>query len=406
MPLNFDENAYGRAFQQGEENRLANRDRFPEMVIQPIAQGLESLVRMQQNKQASDQKKKLYELQLKEAQLKQKQYDDEYLPLEQLGQLLSNNGLSQDVAPQSLLDKVSPPQGMGEAAMPMGQQPGGMRASPENFRMWQQGRLRPPQVDMSQQALAQPDMSVFNLPQEVLKFSPKQLESLERAKKLFGSMNKQQDAIPSNVFPMAVSGDYQGLADQYPNGVPLKIANLAANAGIKNKNFEFKQSQEQEKKQQEMQKAQDAWNSRKGEAEMILQKIDEALPTIDNFSAGFGSYTKSIPGTPAMNLKSKIDSIVSNLGLSKLMEMKNNSKAGASGMGQLSDREMTLLTSAIASLNQAQDAKALKEQFLKVRTHYSNLLQMMNGVNPYQNGQTTQPGTTGKQVGRFIIEEE
>jgi hypothetical protein len=132
-------------------------------------------------------------------------------------------------------------------------------------------------------------------------------------------------------------------------------------------------------------KAQAAADSQKQEAELVINKIDSALKNVSNLSAGYGATTKNVPGSPAMNLSADLDTIQSSLGLNKLMEMKANSKAGASGMGQLSDREMTLLTSAIASLRQAQSPKQLKAKLNEVKTHYQNILKMGVGINPYEN---------------------
>ena len=108
-------------------------------------------------------------------------------------------------------------------------------------------------------------------------------------------------------------------------------------------------------------------------------------------AGGMGQATSGIPFlgqlTGATDLTADLDSIASSLGLNKLMEMKNNSKAGASGMGQLSDREMTLLTSAIASIKQSQNPEQLKRKLLEIKNHYQNIIQMSQGINPYQNGQ-------------------
>lgn len=126
------------------------------------------------------------------------------------------------------------------------------------------------------------------------------------------------------------------------------------------------------------------------EANLVINKINEALNQVDSFSAGAGAATKNVPIigqlTGATDLAANIDTIISSLGIGKLMEMKANSKAGASGMGALSDREMNLLTSALTSLKQSQNPAQLKKHLGEVKTHYQNILQLNQGINPFGDG--------------------
>lgn len=133
------------------------------------------------------------------------------------------------------------------------------------------------------------------------------------------------------------------------------------------------------------------------EAKLIIGKIDDALGKVSGWSAGGMASTKNVPflgqATGATDLAADIESIHSTLGIQKLMEMKNNSKAGASGMGQLSDREMSLLVSALASLKQEQRPTQLRSRLEKVKKHYQNWLKLEEGVNPYEQGFGTDQGT-------------
>lgn len=142
-----------------------------------------------------------------------------------------------------------------------------------------------------------------------------------------------------------------------------------------------------------------AVDAQKAEADLVIKKINDTLGQVNSFSAGGMAGTKDIPllgqATGASDLASNLDTITSSLGLNKLMEMKSNSKAGASGMGQLSDREMNLLTSALTSVKQSQSPEQLKKHLGDVKTHYQNILKMNQGINPFSqkvrvsNGQET-----------------
>ncbi len=134
-------------------------------------------------------------------------------------------------------------------------------------------------------------------------------------------------------------------------------------------------------------KKQASLDAQKTEADLVIKKINEALNQVDSFSAGAGAATKNVPllgqATGATDLGANLDTILSSLGLGKLMELKSTSKAGASGMGALSDREMTLLTSALTSLKQSQDPQQLHKHLGDVKVHYQNILQMNQGINPF-----------------------
>ena len=386
MALQFDSGAYGRAYQQGEENRLANENQ-PLETMQMLGQAVSGYQKGVNQRQQNDREKQLYELKLAEA-MRQKRTDQEMdTPY---SQLLSSGQLSGEVAPQSLLDKYQAPMGQGEAAMP--QQP--RRSLIDDFRSgaWK-GRLnQPPQVNMGEQDITS-RLQSLGLPPEAANMTPRQLKMTGEARKMFQDVSP--DTIPSDVFPMIASGDFQGVAGKYPKGVPLKIANLATNAGYKQQGMDYKIATAEEKKQAELKRAQETWDARRNEAYGIMKKIDDILPKVTGTSSGaIGQMTEGVPffgqWSGATNLGADLDSILSDLGLNKLMELKSNSKVGASGMGALSDREMTLLTSAITSLKQSQDEKQLETNLGKVKQHYGNLLEMMEGRNPYGTGQPQQ----------------
>jgi hypothetical protein len=153
------------------------------------------------------------------------------------------------------------------------------------------------------------------------------------------------------------------------------------------------------KAQQQLEKENVAIASQKEKANLIIGKIDEALGQVNSLSAGVGSYLKNIPSSQAMNLSGTLDTINSLLGFEQLGEMKNQTRTGASGLGQLSDREMQLLISARSSLKQQQSPDVLAKRLNEVKTHFSNWLDMQNGRNPYDaNSIPKSPSTdTGNQ---------
>lgn len=152
------------------------------------------------------------------------------------------------------------------------------------------------------------------------------------------------------------------------------------------------------KTRQEQQKSDLARDSQIDQANLAITKIDQALSKISGWNTGGMASTKNIPfvgqATGAVDLDSDLQTIKSLLGFEQLAKMKEQSKAGASGLGALSNQEMTLLISARANLEQAQNAQQLRDRLNEVKTHYGNWLKIEKGINPYQNGGNTPPPGT------------
>lgn len=229
MALRFDPGAYGSAYQLGQQNEQADRDRrlaLLQNAVQGIGQGIQSYQTGQRQRTQDERYRQLYEMKLAEMQRAREFEDTTY------EQLLSRNSTSSPVAPLSLLDKAPAPIAQGEGGLPMGQQPGMPRRSlMDQFRSgeWKNRLNQPPQVDMSSQALAKPDLSALGIPQELLGLTPRQISSM---KPLFEA-RKYADAgtsdfIPPADFQSALEGDTSSIVERNPKGVPSRVATLAA----------------------------------------------------------------------------------------------------------------------------------------------------------------------------------
>ena len=109
------------------------------------------------------------------------------------------------------------------------------------------------------------------------------------------------------------------------------------------------------------------------QADIVLGYIDKALPMISGWTTGVaGKASAAIPGTPAYNLEKTIDTIKANVGFAALQAMRNASPTGGA-LGQISERENTLLQSTLGSLDIGQSEEQLKENFAQVALHFDNL---------------------------------
>ncbi len=132
-----------------------------------------------------------------------------------------------------------------------------------------------------------------------------------------------------------------------------------------------KQKFEEKKKIAEVKRL-DAKRQALDKINLVVNKVDEALANTDLFTSGLlGSTLGIIPGTPARDLKGSIDTIKANLGFTALQQMRAASPTGGA-LGQVSERELTLLNSAVASLDSGQSPEALRRNLEQVKTHFQN----------------------------------
>lgn len=118
-------------------------------------------------------------------------------------------------------------------------------------------------------------------------------------------------------------------------------------------------------------------------AQTVINSVDEALSKISPLSTGLlGGITQVIPSSPAYNLDKIIDTINANIGFDTLQAMRDASPTGGA-LGQVSERELALLQSTIASLKVGQSQEQLKNNLQKVKTHYENwkrTVEQANGI--------------------------
>ena len=124
--------------------------------------------------------------------------------------------------------------------------------------------------------------------------------------------------------------------------------------------------------------------------ERTLVAIEDALKIMDDEGfrlpvAGLFAETASeIGGTNAADLKQAISTIQASIGFDRLQKMRDDSPTGGA-LGQVSERELSLLTASLGSLSQLQSEKALRTNLQRVRTHYDNFIKSINAA---RQGQT------------------
>ena len=99
----------------------------------------------------------------------------------------------------------------------------------------------------------------------------------------------------------------------------------------------------------------------------VSDTIDAAKDSADVWTSGFiGSTTSWVPGTPAHDLGNTLSTVKANIGFDKLREMRESSPTGGA-LGQVSDRENTLLQQVWSSVEQSQSPKQLRDNLDRVK---------------------------------------
>ena len=145
-----------------------------------------------------------------------------------------------------------------------------------------------------------------------------------------------------------------------------------ASIDLKTQEVEMKRREAEAKRREADAASQQAQKDQAEKARTISQKIDDALNMVGATTAGFGgSLMGKVPGSGATDLQGVLDTIKANLGFDQLMTLKSGSKNGSSGLGALSENEMRLLTSLVESLDRSQSPQQLAQNLTNLKNKYS-----------------------------------
>jgi len=97
-----------------------------------------------------------------------------------------------------------------------------------------------------------------------------------------------------------------------------------------------------------------------------LKNINVVMDRLQNnanlWTTGFmGTIGSIFPGTPQADFAADLETVFADSALNKLIELKNSSETGASGLGQVTEREISLLQASRAALMQSQSPEQFRE---------------------------------------------
>lgn len=129
------------------------------------------------------------------------------------------------------------------------------------------------------------------------------------------------------------------------------------------------------------QQRQKLWSAR-GKGRTILDTLGQMREKVSGRSTGLmGQVFGDVGGTDALDLQRLADPVIANLAFDRLQEMREASKTGGA-LGAVSERELQLLSSSVASLDIRQSPEQLLRNIDTIERHYKRFLLSIEGVNP------------------------
>lgn len=105
----------------------------------------------------------------------------------------------------------------------------------------------------------------------------------------------------------------------------------------------------------------------------VADRLIDALENNKVDTGVTGIVLSFVPGTNEANLAADIDTLLANLGISSLQEMRAASANGASGFGQLTERELSRLEAQVRNLTMTQDRAQLVDNLKVVRSEFERV---------------------------------
>jgi hypothetical protein len=112
-------------------------------------------------------------------------------------------------------------------------------------------------------------------------------------------------------------------------------------------------------------------------ADLVSQEVGRALTEMKSATLPttglVGDYLSSIGGTAAHNVRELVKTIEAEAAFGRLQQMRESSPTGGA-LGQVTERELALLTAALGSLKQSQSADQFRDNLMRVNNVYNDIV--------------------------------
>lgn len=134
-----------------------------------------------------------------------------------------------------------------------------------------------------------------------------------------------------------------------------------------------------------------------------IASVDALMAKVGPLTTGIGSALTGIRGSSARNFNAELVTLKSNIAFSELTAMREASKTGGA-LGNVSDQELSLLTSTLGALDTGQSPANFKAQLQKIKDSLIRWQEAQAQAGPRAESSPPAPTISGR-VGRFEIVE-
>lgn len=183
--------------------------------------------------------------------------------------------------------------------------------------------------------------------------------------------NKHQGGQSINVY----TGDKEYMMDTRPGAAEGAVVPRPGGGE------EYKRTRDTQADAAAVAKGVESEQIQKYDSQIVVDTIDRVLENIGPLTTGWGSLLKGVPESDALSMAGDLDTIMANLAFDRLQQMRNASITGGA-LGQVSERELKLLQSTKASLEQKQSPEDLRKRLIIVRDSYQRFIDAINNKVP------------------------
>jgi hypothetical protein len=105
--------------------------------------------------------------------------------------------------------------------------------------------------------------------------------------------------------------------------------------------------------------------------DQLAEVFDRVFKNASVWTVGFGATVKP-PGSPAANMAADLQTLGANAAFDRLQQMRDSSPTGGA-LGQVSERELALLQSAVAAIEQSQSPEQFRSNVERLQRNYQRI---------------------------------
>lgn len=140
-------------------------------------------------------------------------------------------------------------------------------------------------------------------------------------------------------------------------------------------------------------------------AQGVMENVADVRARAENTTPGMVSAVSGwVPGTDAYAYRKSIDSLRAKLGSAKLQELRAAAESGASGFGNLTEKELDRLETSIAAIDAGMDKHDLERNLKIIEKYFGKAVQAYSNLQALQATQQGSVGVLSPTAQKYVIQ--